>query len=52
MEKKFIIEFEAEGCDNNCMQSVFDTKTVKEEVKSILESMYGDSLKYYKIRKT
>lgn len=49
MEKEYVIEFEALGCDNNCMQGVFCEDTVNEEVKELLESMYGDRLQWYDI---
>lgn len=49
MEKEYIIEFEAEGTDNNCIQGIFDDKTVIDEVKDQLKSMYGDRLNWYVI---
>jgi hypothetical protein len=49
MEKEYVIEFEALGCDNNCMQGLFEKKSVIEEVKDILKHMYGDRLQWFTI---
>lgn len=52
MEKEFVIEFEAEGIDANCMQGVFedgDIECLAEDVKKQLTSMYGDNVKWFVI---
>jgi len=49
MEKEYIIDFEVEYCDDNCIQGIFNEKTVIEEVKDFLKSRYGDRLKWFVI---
>ena len=54
MDKEFIIEFEAEGIDADCMQGIFedgDILCLADDVKEQLISMYGDKLKWFVISK-
>lgn len=49
MEKEYIIEFSAEGTEDNCIQGIFNEKTVIKEVEDFLKSRYGDRLKWFAI---
>lgn len=49
MEKEYIIDFKADGYNDNCMQGIFNKKTVIKEVEELLKSRYGDSLKWFVI---
>lgn len=50
MNKFYTIEFEAEYCEDNCMQGDFNEETVIEDVKRFLEDRYGGRLKYFVIQ--
>lgn len=47
MEKEYIVDFEVYDCDDNCIQGIFNEKTVINEVKEILTSRYADKLKWF-----
>lgn len=49
MDKNFIIEFEAIGCNDDTLQGDFNEETVIAEVEEFLKSRYGDRLKWYVI---
>lgn len=49
MEKEYIVEFEAEGCNGDTLQCIFNEKTVIKEVEEFLKSRYGDRLKWFVI---
>jgi hypothetical protein len=49
MEKEYIIEFQAIGCNDDTLQGVFNEKTVIKEVEEFLKERYGDRLKWFVI---
>lgn len=49
MNKNFIVEFEAIGCNDDTLQGVFNEETVVTEVEEFLKSRYGDRLNWYVI---
>jgi len=49
MEKEYVIDFEAIGCNDDTLQGVFNEKTVIKEVEEFLKSRYGDRLKWFVI---
>ena len=50
MNKNFIIEFEVEYCEDNCMQGNFNEKTVIKEVEEFLKDRYGNRLNWFVIK--
>ena len=50
MEKEYLIEFEAIGCNDDTLQGAFNKKTVIKEVEELLKSRYGDRLKWFVIK--
>ena len=49
MEKEYIVNFEVEYCEDNCMQGIFNEETVIDEVRDFLEARYGSRLKWFVI---
>jgi len=49
MEKEYLIEFEAIGCNDDTLQGNFNEKTVIKEVEDFLKERYGDKLKWFVI---
>lgn len=49
MEKEYVIDFEAIGCNDDTLQGVFNEKTVIKEVEEFLKERYGDRLKWFAI---
>ena len=49
MEKEYVIDFEAIGCNDDTLQGVFNEKTVINEVEEFLKERYGDRLKWFVI---
>ena len=49
MEKEYVIDFEAIGCNDDTLQGVFNEKTVIKEVEEFLKERYGDRLKWFVI---
>jgi len=49
MEKEYVIDFEAIGCNDDTLQGIFNEKTVIKEVEEFLEARYGDRLKWFVI---
>ena len=49
MEKEYIVEFEAIGCNDDTLQGTFNEKTVIKEVEEFLKDRYGDRLKWFVI---
>ena len=49
MEKEYVIDFEAIGCNDNTLQGLFNEKTVVKEVEHLLKSKYCDRLKWFVI---
>ena len=49
MEKEYIVDFEAIGSNDNCIQGVFNEKTVVKEVEHLLKSKYDNRLKWFVI---
>lgn len=49
MNKNFIVEFEVEYCEDNCMEGTFNEKTVIKEVEEFLKDRYGERLKWFVI---
>ena len=50
MNKNFIVEFEAEYTEDNCMEGNFNEKTVIKEVEEFLKDRYGDRLNWFVIK--
>ena len=49
MDKFYTIDFEVEYCEDNCMEGIFNEKTVIKEVEEFLKSRYSDRLKWFVI---